>query len=1025
QSTATHVYQVTADGSKAPVVEFYDETDHLIGRSSRALQIALPNLRALPVVPQDMSGGALLPVVVTNRATQGQALDATLALSLTTPSGVTLWTDSLDLPPLAAGQTVTPTFTVTGSANELGTFRLGYRVDDGRGLARSSFVPIPSRLTMAPALDRSTYRIRESGTVSVTLSNSGQFALNATLTMSSTDLGLTDSQPIALPVGDSETTTYAFTVPDTLPAGSHRIEATYDVAGDATTQTLYIVVPPAQLVPVLDTTAYAAGDTVAVTLLNRGGVDAPIAAELRLADRYGVTIASSTASDTVLAGDQVDLTLAIPSGAVSGDYVFTLAGTDTAVDQAFGLHRELAITGVEGGLTVMTDLPSYFSDEDITALATLTASGALIDNGSVDLKICTPVLATNQEPPPSSSLLQTLREATPQSSLDQAEQVVDARKQQAQSAAPAQTRQVDLVTYTPITGSPLQINVANDASYQVKHDAVASTPGQVYWTQGNTADAGIFLWYDGYVIGPDFGNHPDYSATNYVDPWEAVGQGPVTGSGTPADPWMVETNLVHSPSGASLTTRNSYVDGDSYFRLDWDICLPQPASVSTFLAADYYLQGSDYGYGLYDAPSGSVGGYNGSLDWFQIFTPIRPASHYYEAWYYEIWDAIGSAGAPGAGFNDTLNPSYIDNGAGLQWDVFINSCTTVSAFWSFGETPTIPPVEPPYQDTCGYVLWEETVPVSTASSVSLSELVGTLDTTGRLLLWGRANSSTGQPFASAEYPFYIHDRETALTLETDSAAYRPGDLVQITGVVSNTSGLTQTLTLLVEANNLPVLQQPLTLDPGESYDYTTSALATQPMTLTASASNALVQVTPLVADPELAAELLAQNVAGRDPFSVTLIVSNTGVVPAVVQTTIVGQAGPELALQPGEVATAQASAQIVADTELTGTLSGDAMLVVSATVQQGQLAALALDDPAAELAGPLLVPYTVDATGSLLVTGQLELLVDDVYAGSAALAVPAGESLGSSLVADIGPGRHTLTGRVLDAYGNLMAEDSL
>ncbi|MEZ4770332.1 MAG: hypothetical protein R2844_18130 [Caldilineales bacterium] len=1026
QSTATHVYQVTADGSKAPVVEFYDETDHLISRSSRAIQVALPDLRARPVVQQDMSDGALLPVVVTNRAAQGEALDASLAVSLTTPSGATLWTDSIDLPPLAAGQTVTPTATVAGSANELGTFRLGTRVDDGRGLARTTYAPIPSRLTMAPALDRSTYRIRESGSVSVTLSNSGQFGLDATLTMSSTDLGLTDIVPVALPVGGSETTTYAFNVPDTLPAGSHRIDATYDVGGDATTQTLYVVVPPAQLVPVLDTTAFAAGDTVVVMLLNRGGVDAPITGDLRLTDRYGVTVASATASDTVPAGDQMELTLAIPAGAVSGDYLFTLAGSDTAVDQAFGLHRELTITGVEGGLTVMTDRPSYFSDEDITALATLTASGAPINNGSVDLKICTPVLSSNEEPPPpTSSLLQSLREATPQSSLAPAEQTVDARKQQAQRAASGQTRQVDLVTYMPITGDPLQINVANDASYQVIHNAVASTPGQVYWTNGNTADAGIFLWYNGYVIGPDFYNHPDYTATNSVDPWETVGQGPVTGNGTPGNPWMVETDLVHSPSGVSLTTRNSYVDGDSYFRIDWDICLPQPAAVSTFLAADYYLQGSDYGYGLYDAPSGSVGGYNGSLDWFQIFTPIRPASHYYEAGYYQVWDAIGSAGAPGPGFNDTLVPSYIDNGGGLQWDLFVNGCATVSAFWSFGETPTIPPVEPPYQDTCGYVLWEETVPVSTASSLSLSELVGTLDSTGRLLLWGRANSNTGQPFASAEYPFYIHDRETALTLETDRSAYRPGDLVQISGEVSNTSDLTQTLTLVVDANNLSVLQQPLTLDPGEAYNYTASALATQPMTLTASASNALVQVTPLVADPEVAAELLAPDVAGRDPFSVTLVVSNTGVVPAAVQTTIVGQAGPELALQPGEVATAQASAQIVADTELTGTLSGDASLVVSATVQQGQLAALALAAPAAELAGPVLVPYTVDATGSLLVTGQLELLADGVPAAGAALAVPAGDSLAAGLVADIGPGRHTLTGRVLDAYGNLMAEDSL
>ena len=252
--------------------------------------------------------------------------------------------------------------------------------------------------------------------------------------------------------------------------------------------------------------------------------------------------------------------------------------------------------------------------------------------------------------------------------------------------------------------------------------------------------------------------------------------------------------------------------------------------------------------------SGSVGGYNLAQNWFQIFTPIRPATHYYEAGYSQVWNAIGSAGAPGPGFNDTISPNYIDNGAGLQWDLYVNGCTTVSAFWSFGETPTIPPVEPPYQDTCGYVLWEETLPVSTNTSISLSELVGTLDVTGRLLLWGRANSSTGQPFAAGEYPFYIHDRDTALTLDTDRSTYRPGDLVEITGVVTNTSTLTQTMTLVVSANQTPLLEQPLELSPGEDATFSASTAATIPFTLTSTAANAETSVVPIVAEPEAVAE---------------------------------------------------------------------------------------------------------------------------------------------------------------------------
>ncbi|MCB0202643.1 MAG: hypothetical protein KDI03_21430, partial [Anaerolineae bacterium] len=533
----------------------------------------------------------------------------------------------------------------------------------------------------------------------------------------------------------------------------------------------------------------------------------------------------------------------------------------------------------------------------------------------------------------------------------------------------------DVITFTPIAGgAPLQINVANDASYQVIYGSGSTTPGQVYWTNADIADAGLFLWYDGYVIGPDFSNHPSGSASNYYDVWTPAAQGAVTGSGTPGDPWTIETNVVHQPSGTSLTTRNSYVDGENYFRVDWDICLPQAAQVSTFLAADYYLQGSDNGYGLYDADTGSVGGYNYAHDWFQIFTPIRPSSHYFEGRYWEVWDNIGYAGTAGPGFNDTINTDLIDNGAGLQWDMYVNGCATVSAFWSFGETPTIPPVVPPYEETCGYVLWQTTLPLSTAGTADFSEVAGTLDTTGQLLLWGQASSATGQPFATAQYPFQVFDRDTSLTLETDRDVYRPGETVEVSGQVVNTSGLTQNMVLQVTDGQGVILEESLTLDANESYSYATSVEATSDLVLVATAANATATAAPTVADPQVDASFQAPDVVGRTSFDVVLELSNTGLVPANLQAEVAGQAEPDFTLQPGETRQIYRTVQTNQDTVVAATVSGDASYDFSHPVVQGELTTLSLDVPPDPLwTGTVAVAYSLDNVGVLPADTPLDI----------------------------------------------------
>jgi hypothetical protein len=65
-----------------------------------------------------------------------------------------------------------------------------------------------------------------------------------------------------------------------------------------------------------------------------------------------------------------------------------------------------------------------------------------------------------------------------------------------------------------------------------------------------------------------------------------------------------------------------------------------------------------------------------------VFIPIVPATHFREASFGTIWGDI----AAGADFNDTIDPDYLDNGAGLQWNACLTpgEATTLADQWSFG-----------------------------------------------------------------------------------------------------------------------------------------------------------------------------------------------------------------------------------------------------------------------------------------------------------------------------------------------------
>ncbi len=1666
--TASYAYSLFMDSSKAVSAGFYDaDTGKLVGRSSTVVGIAYPNLAASPTIPAAFYDGVSLPFLITNKASQGAALAASLAVTMTAPSGAVIWTDSQTFPTIPAGEKVTHNVTFSGVIDELGTYQLLYRVDDGRGLSRQSYVPVPSRLALSAVLDRDSYRIRETGELVVTIDNTGQFELAPTIIISATDLVLTDSQPLVLAVGDGRTFTYPFTVPDTLLDGSHDVNVSYQLGAETHSLPLKLVIPTSQVGISLDNVSYAAGDTVIAPLTNVGGVDAPVNATLQLVDSQGLQLATALQTPVIPAGGNGQLDLTIPGNVTGGAYRLLITGQDLHTTRPFFLYRNLSITGLTAGLVVETDRPSYFTDELVQAMASINLLTGEIADGSLELRICSevnPEVRSSQadtQPPdyeyetnydsaeiplaweditqygiivaegddtftqvelgfpfqfygvtyttmfvgsngyitfdqgysgsfneaipspntpnnaiyalwdnlipiggangqvyakrmdseryivqwqgvlhaddsccpdvsaglgpeasiaitdtgPLTSTFQVILDGTDDSIVLQYLDVgkpysatVGVENSLGNAATQLSFNEtgvitdgvafelnaaVQMVTVTTYVEEPTifdWIEIGPGGSYtstivaqgddtfdvidlpftfefygipytQMKADSngyISFNPydGSYY---SNTAiptpytpnNAVYALWTDLYPIGGGYGNvyTAQIDATRYVIQWNNVTH--CCGLGTPEtfqiildssdnsvtlqyldvteadfatvgledafgtdatqlayyDPGVIydgyATRLVrrevqvpqvsYTATPAALAWEdisadsgirtvasgyvtnelvnlgftftfydvthtqafvhsNGYVSfGQGYYEYGnnsnipntpepnnaiyglWDFLYPagneygqiyagqvapnryiiqyqnvahccyigdpetfqiilngsdntitlnyldvsyvggatvgvenaggtratkvsynqsdvivdgyatrlSPVQVpvptgdsivspnyiahtipaggnaveprldvilgtqaveradvlilfdlsgsmgsvlntaktnavsimnnirafvpdSAFAAASFvdypfcynyagysscYGSGGDYAYQLNQDVTANISAVNTAINAMSLHYGNDYPEDYSRAIYetqFATWRdgakriVIIFGDAPGhdtnfGGRNYGVDPGR-DNIAGTADDLNfetvvqqladagitimpVHSAFDTDGIISFeymasqtggtayvlgsvgnlpelvatavaeatshvnrmslrlaapyetwlGYTPpeildvdagelatfqpltfTVPPGTAPglYEfdlivdgdgaaiatvpttilvtklEACGYTLWETTVPVTATTNFNFDELTGPFNITGRLLLDGKLYTNADQLVAEDQYPFYLYDRTTALTLESEREVYRPGQTINVSGVVTNTAALSATFVLNLSDGANTLLAQTVTLFPDESYPYSAAFLATESVTLTATAQEATAGLVLVVDDPAVEAELIAPAVAGRSPFSVTLVVTNTGIVTAAVDLTLAGVTGPSAVLEPGQVALMNTSLTIDADTSVSANIGGDVPIALSKLVLEGEYAALDLMAPATDVAGLVEVPYTISGTGLLATSGVLEVQLDGASAASLPFTVLAGETLGGAVLLDIVAGAHTVSGQLIHGTGALLDDDS-
>jgi uncharacterized repeat protein (TIGR01451 family) len=355
-------------------------------------------------------------------------------------------------------------------------------------------------------------------------------------------------------------------------------------------------------------------------------------------------------------------------------------------------------------------------------------------------------------------------------------------------------------------GPLTSIRITDDLNCAVNH--AADTAGEFF---GETACA-TQIAVGGTVYGPE-----SIPAGNSPTPFTPVSQTPVTGSGSAADPFRITTVVDVGTTGLRITQTDSYVVGQESYRTDVQVANTGGAAqtVTLYRAGDCYLQNSDDGFGRVDpTPAGNavacvaVADPNAATPTpgsrIEQWLPITPGSHYYHAGFNEVWNHVAS----GAAFPDTCRcADFIDNGAGLSWDLTIpaGGSATVSHLLTFSPTGNLPltmaktadqaSVAPGAAD--GYTI---TVSNSSNAAVTLSSIVDTLPAGFSYVPGSSTGLTTADPTVAGDTLTWAGP----LTVPAASGT-TPGTATLHFGVtVSNTPG-TYTNRATAEASGLTVV----------------------------------------------------------------------------------------------------------------------------------------------------------------------------------------------------------------------------
>ena len=345
-----------------------------------------------------------------------------------------------------------------------------------------------------------------------------------------------------------------------------------------------------------------------------------------------------------------------------------------------------------------------------------------------------------------------------------------------------------------LPGGPLVVSVGSLGECQSNYP---NTGNNFYPGDGTLGDCGFFLAFP-----KEGAEQPEKlkervfgffgSAGPHLEPgqlYEAIEQSPVTGSGSAADPYTEVTKFkvtAESKDYAVITDTTKYVNGEAQFTSTYVVenvtgkggeTVPgqggtpfTPAQTLYFhaiIAGDLFVANNDVGTGVFlGGPPKFIGGQNPNTGTLGGFIEATPAwTNYQEGeWDSVIWQAVRGSALAASVFNDTIDPTLLDNGAGASWDdhltIGLKSGETASySIIGRSQVPTSLSVQP--------VTQSHTVGETGTVNVTATDNVGT-PYGNRPLVYsiGGANPKTGSVTTNAAGQAVVSYVGTAPGLDT-------------------------------------------------------------------------------------------------------------------------------------------------------------------------------------------------------------------------------------------------------------------
>ncbi|MGZ6682365.1 MAG: hypothetical protein ACXVFK_19360 [Solirubrobacteraceae bacterium] len=221
-----------------------------------------------------------------------------------------------------------------------------------------------------------------------------------------------------------------------------------------------------------------------------------------------------------------------------------------------------------------------------------------------------------------------------------------------------------------IPGDPLQIYANDNGQLQVAF--AGSATGEFAPSLLAPTDAGLNVGLTDAVEPTTFELHGFLGA-----PFTSESAPVVSGNGSATSPWTLttiyRTGSVGSNPNIRVTQTLTYVNGSTDVGAQYVVennSDTQALRVRVYEAGNLNVAGNDSGVGLLDLGNPrQVGGINQSAGGSGRLIELSTWQGYQEANYNDLVNVIRTAGPLAAGLSNTVEPTLVDNGAGVQWDI--------------------------------------------------------------------------------------------------------------------------------------------------------------------------------------------------------------------------------------------------------------------------------------------------------------------------------------------------------------------